>query len=78
MKEQIVRHRLGDLPALTPAQLDELKLLASRSDEEIDYSDIPMLVDDPNRLVIRGREAWLAYRAEERKKRMEERLTSAA
>lgn len=41
--ENIVRVKGG--PKLTEAQLENLKLLAERPDDEIDYSDIPEITD---------------------------------
>ena len=38
-----VRHKQGDLSALTPERKAELQALADRPDSEIDYSDIPPL-----------------------------------
>lgn len=37
--------RVKGIPKLTEAQLEELKSLAERPDEEIDYSDIPEVTD---------------------------------
>lgn len=41
--ENIVR--VKGVPKLTEAQLENLKSLAKRPDEEIDYSDIPEITD---------------------------------
>ncbi len=41
--ENIVR--IKGLPNLTEAQLENLKSLAERPDDEIDYSDIPEITD---------------------------------
>ncbi|MBK5276810.1 MAG: BrnA antitoxin family protein [Desulfuromonadales bacterium] len=41
--ENIVR--IKGVPKLTEAQLDNLKRLAERPDDEIDYSDIPEITD---------------------------------
>lgn len=37
--------RFKGIPKLTEAQLDNLKRLAERPDDEIDYSDIPEITD---------------------------------
>jgi uncharacterized protein (DUF4415 family) len=37
--------RVKGVPKLTEAQLESLKRLAERPDEEIDYSDIPEITD---------------------------------
>ena len=37
--------RVKGIPKLTEAQLEDLKSLAERPDEEIDYSDIPEVTD---------------------------------
>jgi uncharacterized protein (DUF4415 family) len=37
--------RVKGVPKLTEAQLEDLKSLAERPDEEIDYSDIPEVTD---------------------------------
>ncbi len=39
----MVKHRRGNVSALTAQREAELKVLANKSDEEIDYSDIPSL-----------------------------------
>lgn len=48
MKSQMVRYTvdLDNLPPLTADQKAELDALASRSESEIDYSDIPELTDE--------------------------------
>lgn len=42
----IVRYKRSELPALTEAQKVDLRELANKPDEEIDFSDIPQLDDD--------------------------------
>lgn len=46
---------LNNLPPLTEAQKAELMALAARSEDAIDYSDIPPLPDDAFKAAIRGR-----------------------
>lgn len=42
----IVRYKRNKLPALTEAQKADLRELANRPDDEIDFSDIPPLDED--------------------------------
>ncbi len=41
-----VRVRLEDLPPLTEAEREELRQLADKPDEDIDFSDIPELTEE--------------------------------
>ena len=47
MKKQASENivRVKGVPKLTEAQLEDLKRLAERPDDEIDYSDIPEITD---------------------------------
>ncbi len=55
--DKMVRYEvdLNNLPPLTEAQKAELAALAARSEDEIDYSDIPPLSDNAFKTAIRGR-----------------------
>ncbi|EEK3571919.1 toxin-antitoxin system, antitoxin component, partial [Salmonella enterica] len=39
----MVRFKRNELPALTAAREEELRVMAGRPDSDIDYSDIPPL-----------------------------------
>ena len=54
MKTKTVSYTLDTLPALTDAQRASLKTLASRSDSEIDTSDISELTDEQWKTAKRG------------------------
>ena len=41
-----VRYKREELPELTEERKEELKMLANKPDEEIDYSDIPPLNEE--------------------------------
>ncbi|MDU2937666.1 MAG: BrnA antitoxin family protein [Enterobacteriaceae bacterium] len=51
----MVKHKRGNVPALTAQREAELKALANKSDEEIDYSDIPSLSDERWSEAVRGK-----------------------
>lgn len=42
----MVKHKRGSASALSPQHEAELKALANKSDDEIDYSDIPATEDE--------------------------------
>lgn len=42
----MVKHKRGSAFALSPQHEAELKALANKSDDEIDYSDIPVTEDE--------------------------------
>lgn len=46
MTVKMVRMSLEDLPPLTAAEIEHLKMLAARPDSEIDTSDIPELTEE--------------------------------
>ena len=54
MKTKMVSYTLETLPALTDAQIANLKALAARPDSEIDKSDIPELTAEQWKKGIRG------------------------
>jgi len=54
MKTKMVSYTLETLPALTDAQIANLKALAARPDSEIDKSDIPELTAEQRKKGIRG------------------------
>lgn len=54
MKRKIVRYTHETLPPLTDAQRANLRALATRSDREIDTSDMPEMTDEQWRNAERG------------------------
>jgi uncharacterized protein (DUF4415 family) len=55
MKTKLVSYTLETLPPLTEAQCADLKALAARPDSEIDFSDIPEMIDEQLKSDVRGR-----------------------
>ncbi len=55
MKTTMVSYTAETLPALTAEQRAELKALAARPDEEIDYSDIAPLTAEQLKHAVQGR-----------------------
>jgi uncharacterized protein (DUF4415 family) len=55
MKTKIVRYNRETLPALSEAQLSNLRSLSNRPDSEIDFSDIPEVTDEQVKNAARGR-----------------------
>lgn len=50
----MVKHKRGDVSALSAQHEAELKALAKKSDDEIDYSDIPSTCDEQWSEAARG------------------------
>ncbi|ELS1888545.1 BrnA antitoxin family protein [Raoultella ornithinolytica] len=51
----MVKHKRDNPTALTAQREDELKALAKKSDDDIDYSDIPSSDDEPWSDAVRGK-----------------------
>jgi uncharacterized DUF497 family protein/uncharacterized protein (DUF4415 family) len=51
----MVKHKRDNPAALTAQREDELKALAKKSDDDIDYSDIPSSDDEPWSEAVRGK-----------------------
>ncbi|MFV0264965.1 MAG: BrnA antitoxin family protein [Kluyvera sp.] len=51
----MVKHKHGSASALSPQHEAELKALANKSDDRIDYSDIPATEDDQWSEATRGK-----------------------
>ncbi|ATM22981.1 TPA: BrnA antitoxin family protein [Raoultella ornithinolytica] len=51
----MVKHKRDNPTALTAQREDELKALAKKSDDGIDYSDIPSSDDEPWSEAVRGK-----------------------
>jgi uncharacterized protein (DUF4415 family) len=51
----MVKHKRDNPAALTAQREDELKALAKKADDEIDYSDIPSSDDEPWSDAVRGK-----------------------
>jgi uncharacterized DUF497 family protein/uncharacterized protein (DUF4415 family) len=51
----MVKHKRDNPTALTAQREDELKALAKKSDDDIDYSDIPSSDDEPWSEAVRGK-----------------------
>ena len=54
MKTKMVSYTLDTLPALTDEQRLSLTALGARSDDKIDYSDIPALTDEQLKNAVRS------------------------
>lgn len=50
----VVKHKRGDAPVISARREAELKALANKPDEEIDYSDIAATADEPWSEAVRG------------------------
>lgn len=50
----IIKHKRGDVSALSAAHETEIQALANKPDEEIDYSDIPATADETWSEAVRG------------------------
>ncbi|HFZ8994900.1 TPA: BrnA antitoxin family protein [Citrobacter freundii] len=51
----MVKYKRGNAPALSAQHEAELKALAKKSDDEIDYSDIPASKDEQWSEAVRGK-----------------------
>ena len=51
----MVKHKRDNPTALTAQREDELKALTKKSDDDIDYSDIPSSDDEPWPEAVRGK-----------------------
>ncbi|ECG5862904.1 toxin-antitoxin system, antitoxin component [Salmonella enterica] len=59
----MVRFKRNELPVLTAAREEELRVMAGRPDSDIDYSDIPPLSDALMAEAVRGR-FWRPVKAQ--------------
>ncbi|EIF9647345.1 BrnA antitoxin family protein [Salmonella enterica] len=59
----MVRFKRNELPALTAAREEELRVMSGRPDSDIDYSDIPPLSDALMAEAVRGR-FWRPVKAQ--------------
>ncbi|MCU6665612.1 MAG: BrnA antitoxin family protein [Silvania sp.] len=51
----VVKHKRGDAPVMSARREAELKALANKPDEDIDYSDIPATMDETWSEAVRGK-----------------------
>jgi len=54
MKKKMVSYTLETLPPISEERWEEMKALASRPDDEIDTSDIPVLTREDMKGAVRG------------------------